>query len=102
MKQDSAIGYLNTGELMVISMFRATTESSFTLLRGVPGNELGRIDDYFWTEVIRDGAPVKLSLATNNPLVINGNEMPGVYKLRNDGFEDEQAVVDMTVFKLEA
>lgn len=96
-KQDSTITKLERGQVMQVTMFKGTTDSQFTLMHGVPSNSLGRIEDYFWTEVIRDGKPVILSLTKDNPLVIDN--MFGTFKLRNDGLEDEQAVIDVTVYK---
>jgi hypothetical protein len=95
-KKESAISYLELGQKLVATMLRGTTESSFTLMRGVPANDDKRIEEYLWTEVIKDGKPVQLTLAKDNPLEIT---LPGVYKFRNDGFDDEQALIDMTVYK---
>lgn len=91
----SSVVHLNFGDKAVATMLRGTSESTFTLLRGVPSNDDRRLDDYLWTEVLKDGKPVTLSLAGDNPIVI---DVPGTYKFRNDGFEDEQAIIDITTY----
>ena len=95
-KIESAVSHLELGQKLVATMLRGTTDSSFTLMRGVPANCDKRMEDYLWTEVIKDGKPVQLSLNKDNPLEIT---LPGTYKFRNDGTDDEQALIDMTVYK---
>ena len=95
-KVESSISHLALGNKLVVTMLRGTSDSSFTLMRGVPANCDNRVDEYLWTEVIKNGKPVQLRLDMDNPLEIT---LPGTYKLRNDGTDDEQALVDMTIYK---
>lgn len=95
-KAESSISHLDLGNKLVITMLRGTTDSSFTLMRGIPANTDNRVDEFIWTEVIKNGKPVQLRLDQDNPLEVT---LPGTYKLRNDGTDDEQALVDMTVYK---
>ena len=44
--------------------------------------------------VKQNGQPVVLSVE-QNPVVI---DIPGTYRFRNEGFEDEQALIDLTVY----
>lgn len=95
---DSVVSHIKMGEVGVAMMINGTSDSSFTLLRGVPSNKDKRIDEYLWSVVRKDGHPVELSYNGDNPLLI---EIPGAYKWQNNGTDDEQAIIDMTVYKKE-
>lgn len=90
----SGVVHLGYGDKAVAMMIRGTSESRFVLVRGVPSNSESRIDEYLWADVKKDGQPVVLS-AEQNPVVI---DIPGTYKFRNEGFEDEQALIDITTY----
>lgn len=90
----SSVVRLEYGDKAVAMMVRGTSESKFVLVRGVPGNKESTIDEYLWADVVIDGQPVVLS-AEQNPVVI---DIPGTYKFRNEGFEDEQALIDITTY----
>lgn len=97
-KEESVVTHINRGEIGVAMMIYGTSDSNFTLLRGVPSNNDKRIDEYLWVEVLKNGHPITLSLLGDNPVVI---EIPGAYKWRNNGTDDEQAIIDVTVYKKE-
>lgn len=96
--EDSVVTHIKSGEIGVAMMIHGTSDSNFTLLRGVPSNKDKRIDEYLWVEVLKGGHPVRLSLLDDNPIVIS---TPGAYKWQNNGTDDEQALIDMTVYKKE-
>lgn len=93
---ESSVVTLDKGGILVATMLNGTTDSQFTLLRGVPSNDDKRIDEYLWTEVYLKGEPVLLRQRVQNPILI---DVPGTYRFRNDGLDDEQAIIDMTVYK---
>lgn len=93
-KAFSGIVHLDRGDIAVAMIIRATTESRFVLVRGVPSSNESRVDEYLWADVMKDGKPVELT-ADQNPVEIT---TPGTYKFRNEGFEDETALVDITVY----
>lgn len=95
-KSRSIIFKVEKGEKAVAMMIRGTTDSEFQLERGVPSNELQRIDEYLWSDVYEDGQPVLLKPYKKNPLVV---DVPGTYSFRNEGTDDEQALIDVTVYK---
>lgn len=97
--RESVVVEVMLGQVAVATMFRGTDDSSFVLQRGVPGNGNGRIEDYFWTDVYKNGEPVTLKAKMDNPLVIDGNVTPGSYRFRNEGTDDEDAIIDLTVYK---
>lgn len=90
----SGLTRLGYGDKAVAMMIRGTSESRFVLMRGVPSNSDSRIDEYLWADVKNNGQPVVLSVE-QNPVVI---DIPGTYKFRNEGFEDEQALIDVTTY----
>lgn len=93
-REFSGVVHLENGHKAVATMLRGTTESRFVLVRGVPGNDESRIDEYLWADVFVKGEPVVLSVR-ENPVVI---DIPGTYKFRNEGYEDEQALIDITTY----
>lgn len=95
-KEESSLVTIDENQKFVATMLLGTTESSFTLMRGVPSNDGRRVSEYLWAEVIKDGKPVKLVLSESNPLVF---DIPGTYKFRNDGMEDEAALIDVQTFR---
>lgn len=95
-KAKSSLVTVEKGGVLVATMLNGTTDSQFTLLRGVPSNDDKRIDQYLWSEVYKDGYAVTLKKNHNNPIVI---DIPGEYMFRNDGLDDEQAIIDATVYK---
>lgn len=95
-KQESAIVHCEFGQVVLATMLNGTSDSEFTLVRGVPSNGDKRIEEYLWTDVIKDGKPVTLSLKGDNPLMI---DLPGTYKFRNMGTDDEAALIDLTIYK---
>ena len=92
----SVVFQVSKGEKAIAMMIRGTSDSLFQLERGVPSNELQRLDEFLWADVFVDGFPVQLTAQKTNPLVI---EIPGTYSFRNEGTDDEQAIVDVTVYK---
>lgn len=90
----SSIFHVEVGAKAVATMLRGTVDSSFVLMRGVPSNEDRRVDEYLWAEVKQDGKQTLLT-TDNNPVVI---DLPGTYKFRNNGFDDEQALIDITTY----
>lgn len=90
----SGVVHLEHGHKAVAMMLRGTADSRFVLVRGVPSNDESRIDEYLWADVRKDGKPVELTIE-DNPIVI---DVPGTYKFRNEGFADEQALIDITTY----
>ena len=90
----SGIVHLESGDKALAMMIHGTSDSRFILVRGVPSNKESRIDEYLWADVKQNGQPVVLSVE-QNPVVI---DIPGTYRFRNEGFEDEQALIDLTVY----
>lgn len=95
-KIESSVVVVENGQRLVAMMIRGTADSSFTLMRGVPSNSDGRMDEYLWADVYENGLPVELLQNHTNPIVVT---TPGTYKFRNNGTDDEQALIDMTVYK---
>lgn len=93
-KSFSGVVHLERGDVAVAMIIRGTSDSRFVLVRGVPSTAESRIDEYLWADVVKDGRPVELTVK-QNPVEIT---VPGTYKFRNEGFDDEQALVDITVF----
>lgn len=90
----SGVVHVECGDKAVAMMIRGTTDSKFVLVRGIPGTTESRLDDYLWADVMQDGKSVELT-ASQNPVVI---DIPGTYRFRNEGLDDEQALVDITVY----
>lgn len=95
-KNESSIVHMEKGSSLVAMMINGTSDSMFTLMRGVPSNDDKLPDEYLWSEVYVNGSPLQLSQYKSNPIII---EIPGTYKFRNDGTDDEQALIDMTVYR---
>ena len=95
-KDTSTVFTVELGERAVAMMINGTADSLFQLERGIPDTKGARIEDYLWSDVYTDGFPVQMQFRKTNPLVI---EIPGTYRFRNEGTDDEQALVDVTVFK---
>lgn len=91
----SIVTRIGLGETGVAMLINGTTDSSFTLMRGVPSNQDKKLSEYLWAEVLEGGKPVTLSLSGDNPLVI---KVPGTYRFLNNGTDDESAIIDMTVY----
>lgn len=95
-KESSNVFTVGLGETAVATMFRGTTDSEFSLIRGVPSNEMRKLDEYLWTPVFKNGHPVTLKMEVDNPIAIT---IPGTYKFVNNGTDDEEAIIDVTVYK---
>lgn len=95
-KEDSNVFKIGVGEIGVAQMVRGTTDSRFVLVRGVASNSDRRIDEFLWEDVSIGGEVVALTKDGNNPTTI---AIPGTYKFRNDGTDDEQALIDVEVYK---
>lgn len=93
-REFSSIFHVEVGAKAVATMLRGTSDSNFVLMRGVPSNEDRRVDEYLWADVTQYGRQILLTTA-NNPVVI---DIPGTYKFRNEGFDDEQALIDITTY----
>lgn len=93
-KSFSGVVHLERGDTAVAMIIRGTSDSRFVLMRGVPSNADSRVDEYLWADVVRDGKPVELTVQQNPVEII----VPGSYKFRNEGFDDEAALVDITVY----
>ena len=97
-RNDSSIVHIAPSQIAVATLLYGTSDSQFVLMRGVPSNSEQRIDEYIWTEVLVKGQPVYLTLTGDNPLTIT---TPGTYRFRNMGTEDEEALIDITLYNKE-
>lgn len=98
-KEESLVVSVGMGEVAVITMVNGTTDSNFVLMYGVPLTDRALVDEYAWADVHRNGKVVELRAELDNPMVIDGNKYPGTYKLRNNGTDDEQALIHVNTFK---
>lgn len=92
----SVIFKVEEGETAVAMMLNGTSDSLFVLERGVPSNSLRRTDEYLWAPVFVDGKSIQLTEAGDNPLQI---AVPGSYRFSNMGSDDEEALIDVAVYK---
>lgn len=90
----SSVFHIKEGDKAVAMMLRGTADSQFVLMRGVPSNDDRRIEEYLWADVKKPGHSFELTVE-NNPMVL---DTPGTYKFRNQGFDDEQALIDVTIY----
>lgn len=92
----SVVFKVEEGDTAVAMMLNGTSDSLFILERGVPSNSQRRIEEYLWASVFISGTAVQLTETGTNPLSIT---TPGSYRFSNMGSDDEEALIDVTVYK---